>query len=291
MVESKFTDEWDLSKSKTFVVNDKRLVIWCGGAPNQKALAIKIARQFPLSGIVIDTRQSAATPKNLFTLPSLIWDRLRFKSVYDSWKKLQQYYELHFPSWPDVPVLKVPDINDDSTRAFTEQLKPDLVIVSGTALVKKKLLDTSATIGIINLHTGLSPYVKGGPNCTNWCIANNDWHLIGNTIMWLNAGIDSGNIITSENVDVRDQDDLVGAQKKVMEHAHELYVRAIGYLLNNQPPYNAVPQNSLGKGKLFLTKMWTASARKRLLKNWTNRKKVQEAEKPVTVSLPLNANH
>ena len=133
------------------------------------------------------------------------------------------------------------------------------------------MLDIPVKIGIVNLHTGLSPYVKGGPNCTNWCIANNEWHLIGSTIMWINAGIDSGNIITTETIDIRKTNTLFEAHRLVMEHAHNLYIRAIDYLITRHPPYQSIQQNSLGKGRLFLTKMWTAEKRKLLLKNWRKR--------------------
>jgi hypothetical protein len=264
------------------------IVLWCGSAANQKALAVKIAKRFTLSGIVIDERSQVTVRKKILKLPFLVWDRLRFRNIYGSWKKLQQYYGQTFLLWPDVPILRVPDINNDDTGEFTKKLQPGLIAVSGTALVKEKLLGTQASIGIINLHTGLSPYVKGGPNCTNWCIANNDWHFVGNTIMWLNAGIDSGNIITSECVEIRSLPNLVEVQIKVMEKAHALYLRAIDYLLHTEPPYNAVPQHSLGKGKLFLTKMWTAAERKMLLKNWSKRKNYLEESLPVTVSLPGN---
>ena len=215
-----------------------------------------------------------------------MWDRLRFKTIYDSWKRLQQYYQQRFTSWPGVPLLKVTNINNDETAEFTKNLQPRLIAVSGTSLVKKKLIELLAPSPIINLHTGLSPYVKGGPNCTNWCIANNDWHLIGNTIMWLNAGIDSGNIITSERVSARELPDLFEVQKKVMEHAHDLYLRAIDYLIHSRPPYNSVTQESIGKGNLFLTKMWTATQRKKLLKNWRHRKNYDETKPAVTIQLP-----
>jgi Formyl transferase len=264
------------------------IVLWCSGAANQKALAAKIAERFILSGIVIDERSSVSAGKKISQLPSLIWDRFRFRSIYGSWKKLQQYYGQTFLSWPDTPILKVPDINSDETGEFTKKLQPGLIVVSGTALVKEKLLGTQASIGIINLHTGLSPYVKGGPNCTNWCIANNDWHLVGNTIMWLNAGIDSGNIIASECISIRTLPDLFEVQKKVIERAHDLYLRVIDYLLRTEPPYNSVPQHSLGKGRLFLTKMWTAAERKRLMRNWRKRKNYAENGLPVTIDLPGN---
>jgi len=249
-----------------------------------------MAKRFTVSGIVIDERSQASRQRKITKMPALIWDRLRFKNIYDSWKKLQEHYNKLFPSWPDVPMLRVPDINSRATADFTKNLQPALITVSGTALVKENLLGITTSIGIINLHTGLSPYVKGGPNCTNWCIANNDWHLIGNTIMWLNAGIDSGNIITSEPVSARELPDLFEVQKKVMEHAHGLYLRAIDYLIHSQPPYNSVTQQSIGKGNLFLTKMWTATQRKKLLKNWRHRKSYGETKPAVTIQLPDNHN-
>jgi methionyl-tRNA formyltransferase len=172
---------------------------------------------------------------------------------------------------------------------FTRKLNPDLIVVSGTQLIKQPMLDIPVKIGIVNLHTGLSPYVKGGPNCTNWCIANNEWHLVGNTIMWINAGIDSGNIITTETIDIRNANTLLEAHKLVMEHAHDLYIRAIDYLITHQPPHQSIPQNSLAKGKLFLTKMWTAEKRKLLLENWKKRGKVEFQSPPVCVSLPVES--
>src|SRR5690606_12059731 len=116
---------------------------------------------------------------------------------------------------------------------------------------KDKLLKIEVSKGIMNLHTGLSPYVKGGPNCTNWCIANNEWHLIGNTIMWINEGIDTGNIITSESLDITQCTSLSEVHKIVMEHAHDLYLRAVNFVLYNDPPYISVPQSELGAGSLY----------------------------------------
>ena len=196
-----------------------------------------------------------------------------------------KYYDSQFPGWPDAMKINVPDINSKETALFTRELKPDLIVVSGTALIKEPLLSLPVSTGIINLHTGLSPYVKGGPNCTNWCIANNTFQWVGNTIMWLNAGIDSGNIITTETVDIQNAPDLNEAHRLVMDHAHHLYLQAIGYLSAAEPPYNSVLQSSIGKGQLYLSKMWTAGRKKDLLKNWNRRKTFSANETPKTVSL------
>lgn len=268
-------------------VKEKGILIWCGAGANHKALAVKIAKRFPVAGIVIDDKP-AKRKKNIFGILLLILDRLRFKEIYSAWSKLQSYYHTNFPSWPAVPQIRVPGINCEEAISFSKEHNPALIIVSGTSLIKEKLLAVPASVGIINLHTGLSPYVKGGPNCTNWCIANNDWHLVGNTIMWINAGIDSGNIIASATVDITESADLFSAQKLVMEQAHSLYMDVIEYLLTSSPPFTSVSQQSIGKGNLFLTKMWTVKQKVNLLRNWKNRRHVKRVASPVTVSLPHN---
>lgn len=267
-------------------VAEKKIVIWCGNAPNQRALAGKLASKYKLAGIVIDEHRSIPKKRNLFALIAGITDRIRFSPIYTAWKKLMAHYGAQYPEWPDVPLLRVPAINDPQTASFTGTFAPDLIIVSGTGLIKKPLVNLPVATGIINLHTGLSPFVKGGPNCTNWCIANNEWHLTGNTIMWLNAGIDSGNIITTERIDIRGERTLFLAHLAVMEHAHDLYLRAVDYLLYNAGVHNSVQQDIIGKGNLYLTKMWTAGKRQALLKNWKKRECNTVLPEVTTVALP-----
>ena len=262
------------------------IVVWCGSAPNQRALVNKIATEFEVAGIVIEERDARKKKYNWTRLPAQIIDRLRFRSLYGSWKSLMQHYRNVYPSWPPVSTMKVNAINQPGVVDFTTAFQPDLIVVSGTSIIKEPLLSVKAGIGIINLHTGLSPYVKGGPNCTNWCIANNEWHLVGNTIMWLNAGIDSGNIIASECININDTPNLGAAQLKVMEHAHDLYIRSIKYLLSANPPYTSVAQKELGAGQLYLTKMWTARRRQQLLRNWKNRRSHSPLKPPRTIQLP-----
>jgi methionyl-tRNA formyltransferase len=267
-------------------VKRKKIVIWCGGGANQKALVNKIAQRHEVAGIIIELKPGSRKKIKLSELPNLILDKLRFRKIYGAWKSLMSFYATRFPDWPSVPALKTESINATEALHFTETISPDLVIVSGTSLIKEPLLTVKTKIGIINLHTGLSPYIKGGPNCTNWCIANNTWEYVGNTIMWLNAGIDSGNIITTEIINIRNEASLRQAHIKVMEHAHDLYLRSIDYLLSNEPPFQSVPQQDIAKGKLYLGKMWTAEVRNQLLKNWKNRKSDLPSQKPVTIPLP-----
>jgi Formyl transferase len=285
-VESADENTWNLQQDKENMAFKKlKIVIWCGHAANQRALANKIAAEFDVAGIVIDTHTGNIKKRSLIQLPGILWNRLRFYKIYSSWSGLMKYYGNKFPRWPEVPQLKVPDINIKETETFTKELQPDLIIVSGTALIKEPIINIPFTIGIINLHTGLSPYVKGGPNCTNWCIANNTFELVGNTIMWLNAGIDAGNIITTQTVDIKNTKDIAEAHQIVMDQAHNLYLKAIRYLSEKEPPYNSVPQSSIDSGQLFLTKMWTTLQKKNLMKNWKKRSSHTTNKLPKTIPL------
>jgi len=285
-VESTNEDERHLQQhKKNMALNNPKIVIWCGAASNQKALANKIAAKHNVAGIVVDTHSSAGKKKQWHKLPGLLWDRFRFRKIYNAWEGVMNYYEKNFPEWPRVPRLEVPAINSEATEKFTGELQPELIVVSGTTLIKEPLISLPVKTGMINLHTGLSPYVKGGPNCTNWCIAKNTFHLVGNSIMWLNAGIDTGNLITTETVNIQDAATLSAAHQMVMDHAHDLYLEAIDYLAAGEPPYNSIPQNSIAKGSLYLTRMWTGGKKQQLLKNWKKRKSLSPAEAPVTVPL------
>lgn len=264
----------------------KRIVCWVGDAPNHRALVAKIATKYAVAGIVVDRKKQLNKKSGVTTTWKKIIDKLRFGKIDAAWTKLQEHYRRQFPDWPEKPMLLTDSINNNDAFAFTQQLQPDLVIVSGTSLVKEPMVSFPLSTGIVNLHTGLSPYVKGGPNCTNWCIANNEWGLIGNTIMWLSAGIDSGNIITSERTDVSREIDLPAIHLKVMEHAHDLYIRAIDYIINTEPPYQSVPQSALGKGNLYLTKMWTADRKKQLLRNLKRRRETETSPEIKTIPLP-----
>lgn len=51
--------------------------------------------------------------------------------------------------------------------------------------------------------------------------------------MWIDEGIDTGNIITTEQTPLRGNESLFQIHLKVMDHAHDLYLRSIEVVRNN----------------------------------------------------------
>ena len=248
-----------------------KVVILTGNQGNQKALCNKIARVCEIQAIVLSENIPRKKPSALRRAHSFInrvSNRVAGRALLETWFKMLGEYEKQFPDFPDVPVIKVKNVNDAATLAALEKHAPDLIIVSGTNLVGKKIIKASEKgKGIVNLHTGISPFVKGGPNCTNWCLAKNWFHLIGNTVMWLDAGIDTGKIIATEQTPLVGDETLFELHWKVMQHAHDLYVRAIQKISagENVP---AVPQSSICEGATFYTADWNGFQMRKALKNF-----------------------
>ncbi len=248
-----------------------RVLLWIGDESNQKALASKIALKHNVVGIITETKKKKK-PKLLFIMfLKKVIERLFFYSPAKAWLKMISYCDKQYPSYPKTNFLNVSNINSEEAFDFSEKLNADIIIVSGTRLVKSKMLSLKPNVGIINLHTGLSPYIKGGPNCTNWCIATKNFHLIGNTIMWIDIGIDTGNIITTEFTTFDGNENLFKIQMKVMEHAHDLYVKAIGFLEGGG--ISNVKQADIAKGKTYYSRQWTLKQKIKLISNLNEFKK------------------
>ena len=239
-----------------------KIILLCGNQSNQIALANKVSQDFNLVGIVIENKPkkkfSEFIVKQLFIK---VLDRIVFKQIHQSWINLLNYYKKLFTGFPKTETITVSNINSEETISFINKLQPDLIMVSGTGLIKNKILSLPIKNGIVNLHTGLSPYIKGGPNCTNWCLATKQYQYIGNTIMWIDAGIDSGALITTEQTLLSGEESFEEIHIKVMNHAHELYLRSLRKLEKDKSNVPSVLQSSITNGTTYFTKDWNLKTR------------------------------
>ena len=85
------------------------------------------------------------------------------------------------------------DINEPIYTQAVIDIQPDLVIAYGCSLIREPLL--SAFKGrFLNAHLGLSPYYRGsGTNF--WPLVNGEPEYVGATFMYIDSGIDTGEII------------------------------------------------------------------------------------------------
>ncbi len=76
---------------------------------------------------------------------------------------------------------------------IVDKLKPDLIIVYGTSIIKGKILKKYKG-KIINFHLGLSPYYRGAAS-NFFAFNDNNLQCVGSTFMYIDEGIDTGEII------------------------------------------------------------------------------------------------
>jgi len=107
---------------------------------------------------------------------------------------------------PEDLVHKVSSVNDAKTLAILQECSPDLVIVHGTRIISKKLLQ-QINCPFINIHAGITPRYRGSHGAY-WALANNDKENCGVTVHLVDAGIDTGNILAQECIEITDKDNF-----------------------------------------------------------------------------------
>jgi folate-dependent phosphoribosylglycinamide formyltransferase PurN len=104
--------------------------------------------------------------------------------------------------------------NSPEAYAWVRHLQPDYVVLFGSSIIKSPLLDDFDG-HMINIHSGLSPYYRGG--ATNfWPLYYGEPECVGTTIHLADAGVDAGPILAQ----VRPQPDLD-------DRVHELGTKAL----------------------------------------------------------------
>ncbi|HEX3564846.1 MAG TPA: formyltransferase family protein [Acidimicrobiales bacterium] len=239
-----------------------KVLLLTSEAPAQVALANKISVAFDLCGVVVSrnrSRNATSSGRLRRKFQQAALNRTAGYPLVVAWRSMERDLRLRYPSWPACEIERVDNINDQGTLAALARTAPDVVAVSGTNLLSRRTIETvSETARVLNLHTGISPYVKGGPNCTNWCLAKGWFHLIGNTTMWIDPGIDTGSILCTERTELMGRESLEELHRVVMQHAHSMYVRTLTAVA--QPGGLAlagVPQPEIGEGPIFYIREWT----------------------------------
>ena len=87
----------------------------------------------------------------------------------------------------------VNSVNDDRCKQLIEQIQPDIIIVNGTRIISKKILNCTNAL-FINMHVGITPWYRGSHG-GYWALFNNDAANFGTTIHLVDTGVDTGAVI------------------------------------------------------------------------------------------------
>lgn len=111
-----------------------------------------------------------------------------------------------------LPIL-YKEVNLDYVYQAIKKFHPDMMFIFGSYIIREPLLSLMPPDRTINLHLGLSPYYRGsGTNF--WPFVNNELEYVGSTILHLDSGIDTGDIIchTRPEIELGDNVHTVGCK-------------------------------------------------------------------------------
>ena len=153
------------------------------------------------------------------------------------------------------------------------------MIVFGSSIIKEPILSLGKKNKFINLHLGLSPYYKG--NGTNfWPFINNEMEFLGSTIMHLDSGIDTGDIITHVRPKIEDDDDVHSLGCKIIKDSAETIIEILKRIKNNQE-INRIPQWTIQNERIYklkdfneeILKQYFDKMKKNIVKEFSKKKK------------------
>ena len=144
--------------------------------------------------------------------------------------------------------VEVPHVDHPEVVALAERLRPDVIAVFGTSLIRGPLLGYGR-LGMFNLHGGLSPNYRGA-DCTFWALYNAEPAQVGCTLHRIDTGIDTGALVAHVSPEVGEGDDELTLFWRGVRDAAEAYVELIGRLERGEP----LGQRQPAKGRLYQVK-------------------------------------
>ena len=239
---------------KTQADTRPNVMVLCGGSPRHLYVANFLCDALPVVAIVQETGgQWTWTKVRKLLRPATLWSKgnrwLRDRRRYGDGGEARFFFDDRPPAL-DRPELRVavPHINHPDVVALADRLRPDVIAVFGTSLIRGALLERGR-LGMLNLHGGLSPDYRGA-DCTFWALYNNQPEQVGCTLHFINAGIDTGKLVAHVRPAVAPGDEELTLFWRAVRDSAPVYAEAIRRLAAG----DRLGQVQSRKGRLYQVK-------------------------------------
>lgn len=134
-----------------------------------------------------------------------------------------------------LPVLETTSLKTPEVALWVAQRQPDLLCLAFVTQIVPQNLISLAPLGGINYHPSLLPRHRGG-SAINWAILQGDRET-GVTIHYIDAGIDTGDIILQERVPIDPHDSVKTLYfQKLYPLGVKLITRAVRLIREGKAP-------------------------------------------------------
>ena len=130
-----------------------------------------------------------------------------------------------------LPLIQPSKIDEDTIRALRD-FKPDLIVVAAYGKILPKSILEIPRYGCINFHTSLLPKWRGASPIQNAILAGET--ETGVTIMKMDEGMDTGDILTQVTVSIAPDDTNATVSAKLFSAGKELLLETISPFISGE---------------------------------------------------------
>lgn len=127
-----------------------------------------------------------------------------------------------------IPVFQPSNIKEDYEEI--QKVKPDVIITCAYGQIIKKEILECASIGAFNVHASLLPKYRGGAPIHKALI--NGEKETGITIMYMDEGMDTGDMISKKVYQIKEDDNVGTLHEKLSKMGSELLKETLPSILN-----------------------------------------------------------
>lgn len=120
--------------------------------------------------------------------------------------KLEKSYNLDHSDMDKSKIIRVKSVNSKKVKSLIKSLKPDIIIVNGTRIISKNILNSTNAL-FLNTHMGITPKYRG-VHGGYWALVNNDIENFGTTVHIVDPGIDTGDIVYQNTTSISKKDNF-----------------------------------------------------------------------------------
>lgn len=108
---------------------------------------------------------------------------------------------------PPERVVRVRSVNDARTEGLLRELAPGVVVVNGTRIIARRLIEALPRTVFLNMHAGITPLYRG-VHGAYWALVQGDPEHCGVTVHRVDTGIDTGPIVAQARIAPAPADDF-----------------------------------------------------------------------------------
>jgi folate-dependent phosphoribosylglycinamide formyltransferase PurN len=207
---------------------NKKIIILGGRGESTNIIYNALQKKYNIITVILEDRESTKIflkrrikKLGIITVLGQILFQLLFVKALNffSKKQIQQIKKENNLDSSDIPILKirgVNSVNNPKTVELIKEFNPDLIIVNGTRIISKKILNQT-NCKLINTHVGITPAYRG-VHGAYWALVNNDAAKAGVTVHYVDSGIDTGAVIAQSVITIVKNDNFVTYPFKQLAH-------------------------------------------------------------------------